>query len=491
MERKCTMSNSNSQEQTIYRSLAWRIQLGFFDDGAVFPSVKEIAGKYQASYCPAQRALKMLEQDGLIRLCRGKSTVVLKKPYENYLETDVFRQRTKALSDLTRSLMLISPPICLQGICRMDDVIEEGSLPDSSIHPGRLLYGLFEYSLQYLGSQTALSLYYDISSFIQSSFFDILNARCGREPARLFLQDIWRNYLQCIMESRNRDTLTAGQQLEHLGQVFFRETEAYLSGIPSPGPDEFQEVFTWEPRKGRSRYCDIIAIDMICKINQGIYPVGSLLPNGSVLADIYHVSEITIRRTISLMNKLGVSRTLNGVGTRVVSRGDASIPYKLKDMTLDDNMRSFLEALQLLAITGGSVFRYVFPHIPEDTLDAIFLAASIPQEKRSMVATISTGMQAVVHHCPLAAIREIYSRITLLLLKGSLLRLEETGDEAVPQWTQISQSIRDSLASRDSAQFSRAFETLFEANFSATKLTLLEIGVSGADEVADIAPHHG
>ena len=37
------MSNYNSQEQTIYRNLAGKIQLGFYDDGARFPSAKEIA----------------------------------------------------------------------------------------------------------------------------------------------------------------------------------------------------------------------------------------------------------------------------------------------------------------------------------------------------------------------------------------------------------------------------------------------------------------
>ena len=42
------MSHFNSQEQTIYRSLAGQIQLGFFDDGERFPSVQDIARRYQA-----------------------------------------------------------------------------------------------------------------------------------------------------------------------------------------------------------------------------------------------------------------------------------------------------------------------------------------------------------------------------------------------------------------------------------------------------------
>ena len=74
------MSNYHSQEQNIYRNLSVKIQMGFYDDGERFPSVKEIADQFHVSYCPAQKALKMLEKDRLIRLCRGSATKVLKKP---------------------------------------------------------------------------------------------------------------------------------------------------------------------------------------------------------------------------------------------------------------------------------------------------------------------------------------------------------------------------------------------------------------------------
>ena len=104
------MSNYNSQEQTIYRNLAGKIQLGFYDDGARFPSAKEIAEMFQVSYCPAQRALKMLEAEGLIKLCRGKATIVLAKPFQNYLESDIFKRRSKSLLDLVKTIKLSLPP---------------------------------------------------------------------------------------------------------------------------------------------------------------------------------------------------------------------------------------------------------------------------------------------------------------------------------------------------------------------------------------------
>ena len=41
------MQYTSSQEQTIYRSLAGQLQLGFFQDGERFPSVQDIASYYQ------------------------------------------------------------------------------------------------------------------------------------------------------------------------------------------------------------------------------------------------------------------------------------------------------------------------------------------------------------------------------------------------------------------------------------------------------------
>lgn len=67
------MSNYNSQEQTIYRNLAGKIQLGFYDGGERFPSAKEIASGYQVSYCPAQRALKMLDYSVLFFIIAHQS----------------------------------------------------------------------------------------------------------------------------------------------------------------------------------------------------------------------------------------------------------------------------------------------------------------------------------------------------------------------------------------------------------------------------------
>ncbi len=479
------MPHSNSQEQTIYRSLAGKIQLGFYDNGKRFPSAKEIAGQFHVSYCPAQRALKALERDGLVRLCRGKETLILKKPFNNYLASSIFLRRAKALADLNKSLELISPALCVHGMGQMASSAFSMQIASENFeYPMPLLYCLFEKSLKALKNQTALSLYYDIGAFSGSAYLDILYLQYGKKETDTFLNTAAKNIMQSWENCRNNPPSLSLRQMEMEAKEFFGKIDGYLEQAQANISNEQQDAFLWEPHKGRPRYCDVIAIDMICKINQGIYPVGTLLPNGAVLAEIYHVSAITMRRTIILMNQLGVTKTINGIGTRVVSAEGDTVPYKLKGLMLDHNLREFLEALHLLAITCEPVIKYTFSSFTEMNISSILDSASLKDEKRAMVAVISASMQAIVNCCPLAAIGEIYSKLTLLLLKGSVLRLSETGEEHVEGWRAISEDITKSLNAGNGTAFAQAFRQLAVNNFVSTKETLLEIGVSGIDELA-------
>lgn len=477
------MPYANSQEQTIYRSLAGQIQLGFYEDGERFPSAQEVARRYGVSYCPAQRALKSLERDGLISLCRGKETAVLKKPYGNYLQSSVFRERAAALRDLCKTLELISPPICLEGLCHAD-ASAFGQPGRRAVRPGKRLYRLFEHSLRVLGSRTVLSLYYDAGSFTESALFDILSVRYGRPGADSYLQDMADSFIRSLADCKNGGYGNAREAHSRMSEQLFSELARYLDQLPA-APQEPQEAFCWEPCKGRLQYCDVIAIDLICKVNQGIYPVGAPFPTCAALADTYHVAVITIRRTIALLNKLGIAKTVNGVGTHVVSRGNASIVYKLKDLMMDDNLKMFLEALQLLAVTCKPVLESTFPHFTPDALHALTVAAAPEGHLTAMIATISACLQAVVRCSPLRALREIYGKLTLLLLKGSALRLDATGEETAAGWAGISGDLREALQQKDGALFAAAFSRLIRNNFTMMKQNLLKFGVEGIEEVAD------
>ena len=472
------MSTENSQEQMIYRSLAGRIQLGFFDDGERFPSAQELARHFGVSYCPVQRALKSLERSGLVRLCRGRQTVVLGKPYDDYLRSPVFASRASALADLNESLRLISAAICCEALPRMPSA--PPAVPPATVQTEcKLLYLQFRACLDALGNQIARSLYYDAGAFAGSAYLDILCALDGPEDAARYLHETRSAFAQSAALYA-REPHAAQERLQRLSTAFSEKFQAYLAGVTPPAGTE-PAVFCWEPHKGRTRYCDLVATDLICKIHQGIYPVGTLLPHGPELADVYHVSAITIRRSIALLNRLGVTRTQNGVGTRVTCAGDASLRVQLSELMFGENLRAFLEALQLIAVTCGPVLEYTFPHCTEDARRALAEAAAIPQQKKAMVAVLSAVMQTIVRDCPLAAIREIYSKLTLTLLKGSILRIGETGGETVPGWPALAQALRAALAARDGARVAATFRRLAECCFLSTRQDLIELGIPGIE----------
>ncbi len=482
------MPYSSSQEQTIYRHLAGQIQLGFYDGGARFPSAQEIARKFRVSYCPAQRALKALAQAGLVQIGRGKETVVLRKPYEDYLQSDVFQSRAAAIADLCRSLAIISPAVTFQGMCRLHGGPPDAWTPEGcgQIGQWRQLYDLFGRSLAALGSRTLLGLYYDISALTESAFLDIMHVTAGEKGGRAFVYQLGEMYLESYQSCQNGALPAAKARLEELNRLFFARIGEYFAQLPpADGP---QTAFAWAPHKGRTRYCDLIAVDLLCKVRQGRYPLDTRLPHAETLADIYHVSPITIRRAIALLNQLGLTQTVNGVGTYVRGEGDAATWRKLKALAPDDSLRSFLEALQLLAITCGPVLGHTFPHMGAQALRDITQAAALPDANDAVIGAVGACLQAVVRCSPLAAVREIYSNLTLLLLNGSVLHLGGLERAADAEGVALAQALAKAAASGDGADFAGAAGRLAEHLFLALKSHLTEIGATEVGPVA--APVH-
>ena len=60
-----------------------------------------------------------------------------------------------------------------------------------------------------------------------------------------------------------------------------------------------------------------LASILIRKILYGVYPVGSYLPSLPELAERYGASLTTVRRTLALLEELGVTESFQGKGTLV------------------------------------------------------------------------------------------------------------------------------------------------------------------------------
>ena len=84
---------------------------------------------------------------------------------------------------------------------------------------------------------------------------------------------------------------------------------------------------------------------------------------------------------------------------------------------------------------------------------------------------------------PWQQFEQLLSKLRLLLLKGSVLRIKD-GEEQALYWPEISRALRQSLNARNADQFALSFRRLIVCNSSNIKEKLLKIGVCGIEAVA-------
>lgn len=82
--------------------------------------------------------------------------------------------------------------------------------------------------------------------------------------------------------------------------------------------------FTWNIYKKNEQKCYSVGLELIQDIQKGYYLEGTYLPSLAELSKEKKVSLSTIRRTITLLNKLGAVQSINGVGTLILSHSESS-----------------------------------------------------------------------------------------------------------------------------------------------------------------------
>jgi len=103
-------------------------------------------------------------------------------------------------------------------------------------------------------------------------------------------------------------------------------------------------------RENTVAYYYQVAETLKARIESQQYPPGELLPSDRDLARAFGVSNITIRRAMSLLVSQGLVVRRRGVGTRVLALEDSRIPLKITG-NFKDWVDSALSRSQKLAVT--------------------------------------------------------------------------------------------------------------------------------------------
>ena len=152
---------------------------------------------------------------------------------------------------------------------------------------------------------------------------------------------------------------------------------------------------------------------------------------------------------------------------------------------ISEHLRTFLESLQLLALTSEAVISYTLPHCSAKSLESIALAIkNAPTNLGSMTMIHSACLQVVIDDCPNAAIREIYEKMLLLLLNGSILRFN--GEQLISKWTDVYKELSDSFDAGDYQSFAKAYGHMAQHTFSELKERLRTEGMHEVEKIADL-----
>ncbi|MBU9727184.1 GntR family transcriptional regulator [Diplocloster modestus] len=114
--------------------------------------------------------------------------------------------------------------------------------------------------------------------------------------------------------------------------------------------------YSWSSYKKPSQICYSLGMELLTGISRGDYPAGSFLPSLEKLAKEKKVSISTVRRTLLLLGYIGATRSVNGVGTLVMSLDKSADNCDFTQPIVRKRLMDFAESLHFLALSCRAAF---------------------------------------------------------------------------------------------------------------------------------------
>ncbi|WP_262396984.1 winged helix-turn-helix domain-containing protein [Zongyangia hominis] len=238
--------------------------------------------------------------------------------------------------------------------------------------------------------------------------------------------------------------------------------------------DVQQTPFVWQIYRDRPQVCYTVAAQIIRKIDGNIYRAGELLPSCQALAKEYGVSSMTMRRTLALLGQIRITETINGVGTRVIPQG-CKTPPNFSCPQIQKNLLLFLQAYQLCALTCQDVTKHTFSSMDGHGYRA--LADQIQKIKEAGQIFLLPGVciQFIGGRSPSPFIREVYEKLSALLLWGHALRIFDRRPEKNEACSRCAVELEKALECRDVTRIAALIFERLHAGVAASKKLLLQL----------------
>lgn len=447
-----------------------RIRSGFYREGDSLPSISKLCALFRMAPATVRSGLAQLERQGYIRIdAHRPAKVIFSVDPEVQMRDTVqyFLARRAGIQDLRDNGSLFWDPILESGLQRWDDsdwtlLFQRLTAPS----PGALSMPMRFHlaALDALDNNLILNLFWEQIQYLR---FPFLTAAKPQEPLLSFPDISTAKREEVILQLWPHFQSAFDASLERLR--IFLEREGAGVTLPEGGDIPFQ----WNIYHQRPQLCYSLVAKIIQQIGGGALKPDALLPSLPNMAKQYGVSVSTVRRTVSILNSLGMTQSHQGKRARV---RETPGPVDFTRPEIREGLRLYLEGLQLLALTIRPAILFTLEHTPEEERLSLRRAFSTSLDSGESQYAFELCLAFVQSHCPSPMVRECYGKLRELLAWGyppTLHRLRTQSLNA--NYRPLTRRAAEHLLQEDYGAFARDCEELMTYDEQQVRSTLGDV----------------
>lgn len=416
------MVNDNVLSELIYEYYESRILFGMYQYGDQLRSISQICASFGLARNTVQAALDKLEAAGYIKTEQRKmARIVYQGTEETFRENAMkyFVPRRDGMLDINRQGALLFSTVWETGLKNFERNISAGLYKKTN-------------STGILGEEPT-KLYYDVLRTFNNNLMDSLYWQFLRYLNYFYPNKEYgmANYMEDGLLSVEKANRMKAETDAYYYQNFL-EVLAFVNSISEEHhlKDVQQIPFTWTMYRKRPQVRYTLASTIIREIFWEVYPVGSYLPSLPKMAERYHVSLSTVRRTLDVLHSLGVTKTYMGVGTRVCM--EPINPDILDTREMQENMTLHKEGMELLSLTVYNVTLFTLESITAEKREALRQEIGRLRGKNNNILCIDVLLKFISTEVPSAFLRECYGKLRELMAWGYIFSAVLSGSGEQP-----------------------------------------------------------
>lgn len=447
------MSLETGIHKLVYEYYEARILYGFYAYGEELPSISKICAIFHMAPATVRAALAVLEKKGYIQIDARKASKVIYKPdcrQRKKSAAEYFVPREKEIRDILVSQEFLFEPCRKQGMSRWGSEEWEKFKAVLDRAPSETMpipVQFYLSALNTLDNSLVLNLYWEVVRF-------------NRLP---YLADNegWKGVWKELGEKSGDEIISA---VKHHVESTMERSAQELFGFIREARKEFAVeqtepvLFYWNIYRQRPQLCYMLICSIIRDIGKEVYPVGSFLPSLPQMAKYYNVSVSTVRRSLSILNSMGITRSFQGKGTQI-QMDIRNIDFKRQE--IQDGLKLYVEVLQLLKLTVKKILLFTLTAATEDAR-FLFMQEFFRRLDDQSYLCIETCITFIKEKCPLSTVRECYGKVQELIVWGYPFTLYRLKDKKLhTEYSGRMQNAAGHLKKEDFAAFADCFEDLY------------------------------